>query len=50
MNNYLLFLILQLEKCKGFGSRRINNKDCLIYKIDEGAIYIISCRQHYTDH
>ena len=35
---------------KGFWSRRINDKDRLIYKIDEGAIYIISCRQHYTDH
>lgn len=34
---------------KGFWSRRINDKDRLIYKIDEGAIYIISCRQHYTD-
>ena len=22
----------------------------LIYKIDEGAIYIISCRHHYTAH
>ena len=31
---------------EGFWSRRINDKDRLIYKIDEGAIYIISCRQH----
>ena len=27
---------------KGFWSRRINDKDRLIYKIDEGTIYIIS--------
>ena len=31
---------------KGFWSRRINDKDRLIYKIDEGAIY----RHHYTAH
>ncbi|MFR3062320.1 MAG: type II toxin-antitoxin system YoeB family toxin [Holdemanella porci] len=31
---------------KGLWSRRINDKERLIYKIDEGAIY----RQHYTDH
>ena len=29
-----------IENFKGFWSRRINDKDCLIYKIDEGAIYI----------
>ncbi|MFR4017232.1 MAG: hypothetical protein ACLT0A_12225 [Holdemanella porci] len=28
----------------------MNDKERLIYKIDEGAIYIISCRQHDTDH
>ena len=30
-------------------SRRINEKDRLIYKIDEENIYIISCRYHYND-
>lgn len=33
----------------GFWSRRINEKDRLIYKIDENNIYILSCRYHYSD-
>ena len=33
----------------GFWSRRINDKDRLIYKIDEYNIYILSCRYHYND-
>ena len=33
----------------GFWSRRINEKDSLIYKIDEYNIYILSCRYHYSD-
>lgn len=33
----------------GFWSRRINDKDRLIYKIDENNIYIIACRKHYSD-
>ena len=33
----------------GFWSRRINDKDRLIYKIDEHNIYILSCRYHYND-
>ena len=33
----------------GFWSRRINEKDRLIYKIDEYNIYILSCRYHYSD-
>ena len=33
----------------GFWSRRINEKDKLIYKIDEYNIYILSCRYHYSD-
>lgn len=31
----------------GFWSRRINDKDRLIYKIDENNVYIIACRYHY---
>lgn len=31
----------------GFWSRRINEKDRLVYKIDEKNVYIISCRYHY---
>ena len=33
----------------GFWSRRINDKDRLIYKIDDKNIYILSCRYHYND-
>ena len=33
----------------GYWSRRINDKDRLIYKIDEQNIYIISCRFLYND-
>ena len=33
----------------GFRSRRINDKDRLIYKIDEKNIYILACRYHYSD-
>ena len=31
----------------GYWSRRINDKDRLIYKIDDDHIYIIACRYHY---
>lgn len=31
----------------GFWSRRINDKDRLIYKIDIDNIYILACRYHY---
>lgn len=34
----------------GFWSRRINEKDRLIYKISDGEIVILSCRYHYDDH
>ena len=33
----------------GFWRWRINEKDRLIYKIDEQNIYILSCRYHYGD-
>ena len=33
----------------GFWSRRINDKDRLIYKIDSDNIYILACRYHYND-
>ena len=33
----------------GFWSRRINDKDRLIYKIDEANVYILACRYHYSD-
>ena len=34
----------------GFWSRRINSRDRLIYKIEGGCLYILSCRYHYGDH
>ena len=33
----------------GYWSRRINDRDRLVYRIDENNIYILSCRYHYTD-
>jgi len=33
----------------GFWSRRINDKDRLIYKIDNENIYILACRYHNGD-
>ena len=33
----------------GKWSRRINDKDRLIYKIDDTTIYILACRYHYSD-
>ena len=32
----------------GYWSRRINDKDRLIYKIDEENVYILACRYHYS--
>ena len=33
----------------GFWSRRINDKDRLIYKIVDKNVYILFCRFHYGD-
>ena len=33
----------------GFWSRRINDKERLIYKVDSGNVYILACRYHYSD-
>ena len=35
----------------GFWSRRINDKDRLIYRIDydSDSVYILTCRYHYND-
>ncbi|MCK9170509.1 MAG: Txe/YoeB family addiction module toxin [Treponema sp.] len=30
-------------------SRRINEKDRLVYHLEDGRIYIASCRGHYDD-
>ena len=34
----------------GYWSRRINDKDRLIYKIDGNDICILACRYHYDEH
>lgn len=34
----------------GFWSRRISQKDRLIYKFDDNAIYIFAIGGHYDDH
>lgn len=34
----------------GFWSRRINEKDRLVYSIEGSDINILSCRYHYDDH
>ena len=34
----------------GFWSRRINDKDRLIYKIEGDDICILACSYHYDDH
>ncbi|AEE95398.1 Txe/YoeB family addiction module toxin [Mahella australiensis] len=33
----------------GYWSRRITDKDRLIYKIEDATIYILSCKGHYND-
>lgn len=37
------------HKLSGYWSRKISDKDRLVYKIHEGAIYIMACRGHYED-
>nr|WP_330392367.1 Txe/YoeB family addiction module toxin [Hespellia stercorisuis] len=33
----------------GFWSRRINDKDRLVYKIDMDNVYVLACRYHCSD-
>ncbi|MBD5495871.1 MAG: Txe/YoeB family addiction module toxin [Lachnospiraceae bacterium] len=33
----------------GYWSRRINDKDRLIYRTDDNNIYILACRYHYGE-
>ena len=33
----------------GFWSRRINDKDRLIYRTNENNVSILACRYHYSD-
>ena len=33
----------------GYWSRRIDDKNRLVYRIDDKNIYILACRYHYSD-
>lgn len=33
----------------GYWSRRINDRDRLIYRIDDNHVFILACRYHYGD-
>ncbi len=37
------------ENLQGYFSRRINEKDRLVYRIENGQILIAQCRGHYAD-
>lgn len=37
-----------LGNLSGFWSRRIDETNRLVYRIDDGEIIILSCRYHYT--
>ena len=37
------------NELSGYYSRRINEKDRLIYKVVDEKIYILACRTHYGD-
>ncbi|MEG4419528.1 Txe/YoeB family addiction module toxin [Microcoleus sp. LAD1_D5] len=37
------------ENLAGFGSRRIDDTNRLVYAVDDGSLTIISCRYHYSD-
>jgi len=39
-----------LKGLSGYWSRRINEKDRLVYKVGDGEILIAQCRTHYGDH
>lgn len=39
-----------IGRLSGYWSRRINDKDRLIYRIEGDSIIIVACRFHYSDH
>jgi len=39
-----------LKGTKGCWSRRINQKDRLVYKFEDDRIVILQCRTHYSNH
>jgi toxin YoeB len=36
------------HKFNGYWSRRIDQKNRLVYKITDESVYVISCRHHYA--
>jgi len=38
------------KELAGFWSRRIDETNRIVYTADEDAVYIISCKGHYSDH
>ena len=47
--NSLIEDICRNGNLTGFWSRRINDKDRIIYKIDDTNVYILACKYHYSD-
>jgi len=39
-----------LKGTAGHWSRRVNEKDRLVYVIEDGKVVILQCRTHYNDH
>jgi len=39
-----------LKGLSGYWSRRISEKDRLVYKVVNGEVFIAQCRTHYGDH
>lgn len=39
-----------LKEASGYWSRRINEKDRLVYRVEGDEILIAQCRTHYGDH
>ena len=37
------------HRLSGYWSRRISEKDRLVYRIDEENVFIIGCKGHYND-
>ena len=33
----------------GYWNRRINNKDRIVYRVEENIVFIVSARGHYLD-
>ena len=40
----------KLRELQGFWSRRIDDKNRIVYSADDNIVTIIACRTHYGDH